>query len=507
MKKIVIVLSLFAVGLYSCDDGEKSVSEKPFPTEVKMSYEKFVDKNKGGWAGQTVGCTYGGFTEFKYNGTMIRDYVPITWDEGRIKWFYENAPGLYDDVYMDAEFVLTFDRLGLDAPVDSFAVSFANAGYWLWHANQAARYNILNGIMPPESGHWKNNPHADDIDFQIEADFAGLMSPGMPNTAVEISDKIGHIMNYGDGWYGGVYVAAMYSLAYIYDDPEQIVGEALKTIPAESDYYKCISEVIANRKRYPDDWKRTWFEVERNWSSDKYCPDGVYVPFNIDATVNSAYVVIGLLYGQGDFFKTMDIATRCGQDSDCNPATAAGILGTMIGYSAIPQEYISALKLVEAENFSATSVSLNDLYRMSSNQALEVVKRNGGRAEDGEITIKCQEPKPARYEKSFDGIFPTQIIRSDKSIRVAEPVSFNGVGIVIKGEPKGKSDYVAEAEFSVDGNPVKTVKLPVEFLKRSNHELFWIYDLPKGNHTVTWKWLNPQPDADIYIQESIIYDK
>ena len=40
-----------------------------------------------------------------------------------------------------------------------------------------------------------------------------------------------------------------------------------------------------------------------------------FVPFNIDATINSAYIVIGLLYGQGDFAKTMDIATRCGQDS------------------------------------------------------------------------------------------------------------------------------------------------------------------------------------------------
>ena len=90
----------------------------------------------------------------------------------------------------------------------------ARAGYMLWHANQAARYNILNGIKAPLSGHWKNSPHADDIDYQIEADFPGLMSPGMPNAASQISDKIGHIMNYGDGWYGGVFMGAMYSLAF-----------------------------------------------------------------------------------------------------------------------------------------------------------------------------------------------------------------------------------------------------------------------------------------------------
>ncbi|MGB7295503.1 MAG: hypothetical protein WBC70_07925 [Candidatus Aminicenantales bacterium] len=52
------------------------------------------------------------------------------------------------------------------------------------------RYNILNGFAPPQSGHWLNNPHADDIDFQIEADFAGLMSPGMPNSAALICDEV-----------------------------------------------------------------------------------------------------------------------------------------------------------------------------------------------------------------------------------------------------------------------------------------------------------------------------
>lgn len=116
-------------------------------------------------------------------------------------WWYENAPGLYDDIYMDLTFVQVFEEEGLDAPAESHARAFAYADYNLWHANQAARYNILNGIMPPESGYWMNNPHPEDIDFLIEADFAGLMSPGMVNAGSEVSDKIGHIMNYGDGWH------------------------------------------------------------------------------------------------------------------------------------------------------------------------------------------------------------------------------------------------------------------------------------------------------------------
>jgi hypothetical protein len=37
---------------------------------------------------------------------------------------------------------------------------------------------------------------------------------GIPQTASEIADKIGRIMNYGDGIYGGIFIAALYSGAY-----------------------------------------------------------------------------------------------------------------------------------------------------------------------------------------------------------------------------------------------------------------------------------------------------
>jgi len=203
-------------------------------TSITISKDVLKDKIKGGWAGQTIGVTFGGPYEFRFNGTFIGDYQPLLWYDGYLKKTMINNPGLYDDLYMDLTFVDVFEKEGLNAPVESFARAYAQAGYMLWHANQAGRYNILHGIKAPASGQWQNNPHADCIDYQIEADFAGLMSPGLPNTASAISDKIGHIMNYGDGWYGGIYVGAMYALAFTSSDIPYIVEESLKSIPAQA---------------------------------------------------------------------------------------------------------------------------------------------------------------------------------------------------------------------------------------------------------------------------------
>jgi len=475
------------------------------PAEFTITKAQLMDKIKGGWAGQTIGCTYGGPTEFRYKGTMIQDYIPINWPDGYIKWYFDNQPGLYDDVYMDLTFVEVFERLGIDAPTDSLAMAFANADYELWHANQIARYNILNGIMPPASGHWLNNPHADDIDFQIEADFAGLMSPGMVNTASDISDRVGHIMNYGDGWYGGVYVAAMYSLAFISDDIEFIVTEALKAIPPQSTYYKCMSDVIAWHKKYPNDWKSTWFECEKKWSSDIGCPDGVFVPLNIDAVLNSAYILIGLLYGEGDFYKTIDISTRCGADSDCNPASAGGILGTIIGYSNIPEYWMKNLREVEDMDFAYTTISLNRTYQMSFNQALQVVERNGGKVNGDNVTIACQQVETVRYEKAFEGLYPVELRPVHDSISKIGTFTFEGTGVVFKGHLYcDVQDYVALLEVYMDGQLAETVKLPALSRIRRD-ELFWKYQLPKGEHNVTFKWLNPIPEANINCKDVVVY--
>ncbi len=483
---------------------------------VTLNKEALSNKIKGGWAGQVIGVTYGGPTEFRYNGTIINDYNPIQWDNDMIEWWYDNAPGLYDDIYMDLTFVEVFDKHGLDASAEEHAKAFAYAKYPLWHANQAARYNIIHGIMPPESGHWTKNPHADDIDFQIEADFAGLMAPGMVNTASAICDKVGHIMNYGDGWYGGVYVASMYALAFVNDDVETIVKEGLKSIPQQSSFYQCINDVINWHALYPDDWKKTWWECQLKWSQDVGCPQGVFNAFNIDAKINAAYIVIGLLYGEGEFGKTMEISTRCGQDSDCNPASAGGILGVMLGYDKIPEYWMKGLKKVEDRDFKFTEISLNDVYDMGTKHAIETVKRNDGAVKENKIKIKIQKPESVKLEQGFKGHYPVDKIsfgwggRNLNKENKTYAFDFEGNGFVVKGGSRKNDqitkDTVVKVQVFVDDKLFEVAELPTKNLIR-RHEITWKYQLKNQKHNVKLEFIGPEDDYHIWIDEVLIYSK
>lgn len=475
---------------------------------ISMPKSVLLDKIKGGWAGQTIGVTYGWPTEFVYQGTFIQDYESIPWNDDYINQAMQAFPGLYDDIYVDLTFMEVFDRIGLDAPIDSFAAAFARTEYELWHANQMARYNLRNGVKPIEAGHWLNNPHADDIDFQIEADFAGLISPAMPQAASAICEKTGTMIASGDGYYGGVFVANMYAQAFYRKDIHIVVKQALSAIPPKSKFYRCISDVIEWHRKYPADWKQCWWHIQQNWAEDVGCPNFVFHPINIDAKVNAAYVVMALLYGKADFFRTMDIATRAGQDSDCNPATACGVLGTMIGYDAITPKYLNPLKRAEDKVFSHSAYALEDIYRLNFELASANIEKHGGRVDVRDVHIPIQVAAVAALEENFAGHFPAERVKIAKETAATYTFDFEGNGMVLSGyllkKDQSANDRLVQAGLYVDGQLVETANLYTDPIDR-RPELFWCYKLADAKHRVEVKLLSPDQGYGLYIADYLIY--
>ena len=144
--KYINIAALFGVLILTACGEKKTEKSLYEQSSVTISKDALMDKIKGGWAGQTIGVIYGAPTEFKFQGTTIQDYQPIPWNDTIARYWWDKKPGLFDDIYNDLTFVETFERCGLQAPIDTLAKYFAAADYHLAHANQAGRYNIRQGL-------------------------------------------------------------------------------------------------------------------------------------------------------------------------------------------------------------------------------------------------------------------------------------------------------------------------------------------------------------------------
>ncbi len=360
---------------------------------VKISKEDMTDKVAGAWAAKMIGVMYGREMEFKAVGRTFDD--PIPWTPELIE-----KSLLEDDIYGQLSFMHSLEKHKDTATVFLLAKDFANASFPLCHANLQARKNIFDGLMTPLTGQPEYSMHADDIDFQIESDFIGFIHPGMPQSSNAMADSIGRIMAYGDGLYGGMYVSAMHTLAYVENDVNKIVLEALKSIPSQSLYAQCIQDVIDCYNKDPKDWRKAWKFVEDKWAKDDICVP--YHDFNIDAKLNGAYIVIGLLYGAGDLQKTMEIAIRCGQDTDCNSANAAAVLGIIQGYKNLPDSFKSHIPNIADKHFLHTTSSYNTAIEQTLRFIDDNVTRHGGKVSNDAYYLKTQKVKfSGKLEQSY----------------------------------------------------------------------------------------------------------
>ncbi len=456
-----------------------------------LSRAQLLDKIRGGWAGQMIGVSYGAPTEFHAMGKINEAELP--WSPERVS----NAIG-QDDLYVEMTFAKVMDEAGLNASCEQYGEAFKTSQYHLWHANAGARHALGQGIKAPWSGHPKYNFHANDIDFQIEADFIGLMCPGLPRESNKYCDRVGRVMNYGDGLYGGMFVCGMYSAAFFEQDPRKVVESGLRCIPAKSQYGLLVNDLLDWSAQHPNDWRKVWQLLEDNWDKDDPCPDGALQPFNIDAKLNGAYIAMGLLFGNRDFIKTMEIATRCGQDSDCNPSSAAGVLGVMLGYNAIPENCKSGIAAIEDKNFDFTSYSFNTIVRSTEVRALKVIESAGGRVNEQQVTVRIQKPKAPKLEQWSPGI-PTRRLKATdpdwsysgqwqskdnsqtSSAGGNEAVlKFNGVAVAILGP---LTQDGGQAEVYLDGK--KVGRADAYIVERTHDNVLWnIYGLKPREHTV-----------------------
>ncbi|MFQ5856489.1 MAG: ADP-ribosylglycohydrolase family protein [Anaerolineae bacterium] len=201
-------------------------------------------------------------------------------------------------------------------------------------SEHTAYVNLKYGIPAPLSGSIELNGEglAEQIGGQIFSDIWGLLCPNNPALAAEYAAKASSVSHDRNGVYGGMFIAALVSTAFSERNPERLIQAALEVIPENSEYARVVSAVLEFYRKHPEDWHAVYRFIFENFGYDRY-------PGPVHIIPNAGVVVMGLLYGEGDFSRSIQITNMAGWDTDCNVGNVGAIMGVAVGLEGIGERW------------------------------------------------------------------------------------------------------------------------------------------------------------------------
>ena len=289
-------------------------------SKIKLNFEAYKDKVYSCWVGKNIGGTMGTPYECKRELLDVKGF--------------STPPSVVlpnDDLDLQLVWLLAVEKLGINrintAVLGEFWLSYIDPH---WNEYGIAKSNLELGLMSPLSGEYENDwKHSNGA--WIRTEIWACLAPGCPDIAAKYAledAKVDH--GSGEGTFAAAFVAAMQSAAFVIKDLRKCIEIGLKKIPENCRMADSVRTVL---KCYDDG--KTWTEtrniiLERNMDIG----DGWF-----EAPSNVSYAIIGLLWGEGDFKKSMLTAINCGDDTDCTAATVGATLGISGGKDIIPEDW------------------------------------------------------------------------------------------------------------------------------------------------------------------------
>ena len=368
MKKTLLILasiSLILTGCGSANHGSNPGGDDPVTpqggtnftpaiTEKTLSKEVYVNKTLGGLLGQFAGFL-SGYEFARWNNMTGLDE---SWFDfingpyaGNYTYFTPPDPGRYNRLRVDSSTGLSAVWSDDDFHIDilnqyilnelgptSYAIKETWKKYIVsdWGGGSDAM-SLINskGLLSPFTGSIEaGNRYGWCTEAYIENETLGMNAPGMPNVATFLVDKFASNVGYFDSVNWGKFFAAMYSLAYFYDDVKVVMEKAAPVLPVNSYPYKIYQKALDIYRRYPNDYKEGAHEME-TYRRNLYRIDNIQT----DPNVNGGLSILSWLYGENSYMKTAKYSSIMGYDGDCTAAICCGLMGVIKGFKTENEEY------------------------------------------------------------------------------------------------------------------------------------------------------------------------
>jgi len=370
MKKILslVLLAVFVALSTGCAAGglNEGMADSMKNKNRLLSDDELYDKIYGSFYGKCIGLALGQPVEGwpkdqiekklrQVDAYPLKYYFPNDFDTPHKSFLLgkiDGAPPNDDTTLMMASLAALRNK-GINLTARDIAQAWLDYVRGGCTAEGIALANLKKGIWPPESA-IVDNPYRQWIGAQMKAEIWGMIAPAMPEVAAQYAEYDASVTHVKNGIYGAQFIAAAVSIAMVENNPRTVVAEALKVVPANSEYARIITDalqcfdegmtwkqawlVLDRRYGYNDDGTRNGKFVEEKYNNGK----GRYQWGNwrwVHVIPNGGACALGILYGKGDFSKSICIATMCGYDADCNAGTVGGVVGAMLGQKQIPEKW------------------------------------------------------------------------------------------------------------------------------------------------------------------------
>ncbi|MFN2134942.1 MAG: ADP-ribosylglycohydrolase family protein [Candidatus Promineifilaceae bacterium] len=369
-----------------------------------------------GWLGKCIGVRFGapleGWSYQEIAGTLgeVTGYLPL-------------PPGKLfkpdDDTALPMILIQALEDYGPQVTAAQFGETWLNyladrrgtlwwGGYGV-STEQTAYENLASGVAAPLSGSTALNGAAvaEQIGGQIFSDIWGLVAPNDPRLAASYAARASSVSHDGDGIAGGMFIAGLVSAAFSESKPRKLVQAGLSLIPPNSEYARVVTAVLDFHGANPADWRAAYHFLFENFGYDRY-------PGEVHIIPNAGVVVMALLYGNGDFSRTIQIANMAGWDTDCNVGNAGAIMGVAVGLAGIGGEWRGPL-----DDLLVTAGLLGSRNLWTIPACADLFARSGRAVAASEGGADGQADKLARRHFRYPGSTQNMQFRGDKGRVIA----------------------------------------------------------------------------------------
>jgi len=407
----VLALALFAA--HSTSAAEPGVNE-PYRI-ARADYEERV---YAAWLGQIVGNIYGLSYEFRFLDEPGPDEFPYGYGPELERARAVGGAFSDDDTDIEYMYLLQMERHGIEPTYAQLTAAWKrHVRDRVWVANRSALTLMHAGYSPPFTGSSALNPNWFQIDPQLVNEIWAVTAPGMVDYAVAKSAWAARVTSDGFGIEPTMHYAAMYAAAFFVTDIGQLIDIGTAALPVDSRFARTVEHMKQLHARFPDDWRQARNEMARAYYGEFDYNRGAWPA--VDANLNGAAGILALLYGRGDFRRTLDLACAMGFDADNQAATLSGLLGIVHGPGGIPHDLLYPLdeagwtepfndRYVNVSRHDLPDASIRDIALRTARQGGQVILAHGGDLLQRNGQDVYEIDRDARFDPPFElARFPT----------------------------------------------------------------------------------------------------